>query len=197
MDRPRQDVTSLLENVSAGNHEAWNKLLAIVYRELHGRAHKEMSRERSNHTLQTTALVHEAYIRLVEDREGKWENRAHFFSVAANAMRRILVEKARSRNAAKRGKGKHPLSLDLAGGDSPGSIDGANLFEDLEALDRALNKLGARKEHQRKCTVVELRYFVGLTHEQTADVLGLSMATVVRDWEFARAWLCSELEETR
>lgn len=196
MTGPSKDVTSLLDDVSAGDHDAWNRLLAIVYRELHFMAHKEMSRERPNHTLQTTALVHEAYIRLVEGRDERWENRAHFFSVAANAMRRILVDKARSRNAAKRGQGRRPVSLDRADGMAGAGANPDNLFEDIESLDKALDRLAEEEQHRRKCTVVELRYFVGLTHEQTADVLGLSMATVARDWEFARAWLCSEMEKT-
>ncbi len=190
-DHP-EDVTTLLLGVSAGDENAWNRLLSVVYRELHTMAHSAMKGEPSGHTLQTTALVNEAYLRLVRDRDRGWENRAHFFSVAARAMRRILVDKARMRRAIKRGEGRRPLSLDATG--KPLS-DCQDLFDDLEALDRALDKLGAQPAHKRKCTLVELRFFVGLNMNQTAEVLGVSPATAARDWEFTRAWLFREVEK--
>lgn len=196
MTRTPEDVTALLSGISAGKDDAWNKLLSVVYRELHAMAHSAMRQERPGNTLQTTALVHEAYMRLVQGHDASFENRAHFFSVAARAMRRILVDRARSRKAVKRGKGEKPLPLDkveVGGGQATAP---ENLFEDLDALDRALDKLGEQAAHKRKCTVVELRFFVGLTHEQTADVLGVSMATVARDWEFTRAWLFREMKLT-
>ena len=196
MPRTPEDVTALLSGISAGKEDAWNRLLSVVYRELHAMAHSAMRQERPGHTLQTTALVHEAYMRLVQDQDSSFENRAHFFSVAARAMRRILVDRARSRKAAKRGSGAKPLPLDKVQAGDGAAAAPENLFEDLDALDRALDKLGAQGVHKRKCTVVELRFFVGLTHEQTADVLGVSLATVARDWEFTRAWLSRELKET-
>jgi len=196
MSRTPEDVTALLSGISSGKEDAWNKLLAVVYRELHAMAHSAMRQERPGHTLQTTALVHEAYMRLVQGHDAGFENRAHFFSVAARAMRRILVDRARSRKAVKRGKGEKPLPLDKVDAGDGGADAPENLFEDLDALDRALDKLGAQTVHKRKCTVVELRFFVGLTHEQTADVLGVSMATVARDWEFTRAWLFREMKQT-
>ncbi len=196
MPRTPEDVTALLSGISAGKEDAWNRLLSVVYRELHAMAHSAMRQERPGHTLQTTALVHEAYMRLVQGHDASFENRAHFFSVAARAMRRILVDRARSRKAVKRGKGEQPLPLDkVEPGDGQAGAP-QNLFEDLDALDRALDKLGEQPAHKRKCTVVELRFFVGLTHEQTADVLGVSMATVARDWEFTRAWLFREMKLT-
>jgi RNA polymerase sigma factor (TIGR02999 family) len=192
MSKPTEDVTLLLEAVFAGDQDAGRKLFSIVYRELHALAHTAMRREIPGNPLQTTALVHEAYIRLVQYKDERWENRAHFFSTAARAMRRILVDEARSRKAAKRGYGHCPVPLDEL--KEPGQKEEAqDPFEDLEALDRALDKLSAQESHKRKCTVVELRFFVGLTLEQTADVLAVSIATVKRDWEFTRAWLRREV----
>jgi len=152
-------------------------------------AHKAMNREKPGHTLQTTALVNEAYMRLVRDKKEGWKNRAHFFSVAARAMRRILVDKARSKKAAKRGKGLGRVPLDEAQGKGAKPSAEGDPFDDLEALDRALEELGSLPDHGRKLTVVELRFFVGLTVEQTAEVLDISPATVKRDFEFTRAWL--------
>jgi len=194
MAEQRANVTALLADASSGNQGAWNRLLKVVYRELHAMAHRAMRKERPGHTLQTTALVNEAYMRLVGGSDQGWENRSYFFSVAATAMRRILVDRARSRKAVKRGKGRRLLSLDDVNGVEPEKAEAGALFDDLEALDRALDKLGSRPVHKRKCTIVELRFFVGLTVEQTAEVLGLSTATIARDWEFTRAWLHREME---
>ena len=194
MAEQRPNVTALLADVSSGSEGAWNRLLKVVYRELHAMAHSAMRRERPGHTLQTTALVNEAYMRLVHGSDQGWENRSYFFSVAATAMRRILVDSARSRKAVKRGEGQRPLPLDEMDGAEPQSAAGGALFDDLEALDRALDRLGSQPVHKRKCTIVELRFFVGLTVEQTAEVLGLSAATVARDWEFTRAWLQRDME---
>jgi len=185
----------MLSDISAGKPGSWNRLFAVVYRELHALARKSMSKEHPGQTLQTTALVHEAYMRLVRDRKERWQNRSHFFGVAARAMRRIMVDRARTRKRIKRGAGKRPVSLDAANGLSKGCEGCYDLFADLENLDTALTKLGAMPEHQRKCTIVELRFFVGLTHEQTAEVLGVSGITVKRDWEFTRAWLWEEMKE--
>jgi len=152
-----------------------------------------MRKERRDHTLQTTALVHEAYIRLVKDKDERWKNRAHFFSAAASAMRRILVDTARGRKAAKRLGGKERVPLHKADGFDQRITTLQDRFEDLEALDKALCKLGSEVGNKRKCTMVELRFFVGLTLEQTAEVTGVSMATIKRDWRYTRAWLLKEM----
>lgn len=193
MTEPTGDVTALLQGISAGNRNAWNALLSLVYRELHKLAHESLRRLRPGQTLQTTALIHEAYMRLVKNEDARWTNRDHFFKVAARAMRQILVDEYRRRKAAKRGLGMKPLPLEEM--DEPAvEFDGQeHPLYDLEALDGALKKLEAYPEHNRKCTLVELRFFVGLTHKETAEVLGVSAATVARDWEFTRAWLYQEL----
>jgi RNA polymerase sigma-70 factor, ECF subfamily len=187
--QPPEDVTALLADISTGDQGSWNRLLAVVYRELHAMAHKAMRGERPGHTLQTTALVNEAYMRLVRNRKEGWKNRVHFFSVAARAMRRILVDKARAHRTAKRGHGRQRIPLTRADGADAKPGVATDPFEDIEALDKALDAFEKDHEHERKCTVVELRFFVGLTLEQTAEILDLSLATVKRDWEFARAWL--------
>ncbi|MBU0753498.1 MAG: sigma-70 family RNA polymerase sigma factor [Planctomycetes bacterium] len=192
MSEPQADVTELLREVSSGGKSAWNHLLAVVYRELHVMAQGAMRKARPGQTLQTTALVHEAYLRLVKHKEDRWNNRAHFFSVAAKAMRQILVDKYRLWKAAKRGAGHGAVPLDELKGLLQEKA-GVHSFQDLEALDRALSKLEALPGSTRKCTVVELRYFVGLSYKETAEVLGVSVATVIRDWEFTRAWLFEEL----
>jgi len=196
VSNPAGDVTVLLSELSSGNNEAWNKLLSLVYKELHAIAHGAMRKEHPGQTLQTTALVNEAFLRLVKDSGDHWENRRHFFRVAARAMRHILVDKYRSMKTAKRGEGKRPISFDDLDFQSIKMDGPENLLRDLEALNRALDKLGANDKHQRKCTIVELRYFVGLTLKQTADVLGVSEVTVSRDWEFTRAWLHREMTGT-
>jgi RNA polymerase sigma factor (TIGR02999 family) len=193
MPGPSEDVTALLNDISGGNEAAWNRLLAVVYRELHTLARGTMQKARPGQTLQTTALVHEAYMRLVRDKQERWNNRTHFFGVAAKAMRQILVDRYRRWMAAKRGKGKDALPLDQVAGFIQESDDRVMRMHDLDALDSALTKLEAKPEHRRKCTIVELRYFVGLTYKETAEVLGVSLATVTRDWEFTKAWLFQEL----
>ena len=179
------DVTRLLEDLSAGREDALPALLPLIYDELRRLAAYHLYRERSNHTLQATALVHEAYLRLVNQRAVRWQNRSHFFAVAAQAMRRILVDHARARDAAKRGSGEMMLPL------GEDSAVGGMLSLDVIALDDALTRLGAIDEQQVR--VVELRFFAGLSVEGTAKVIGISPATVKREWSFARAWLRREL----
>ncbi len=182
-----QNITRMLKDWSdGGNRDALDQLLPFVYDELHRQASRYLRRERSDHTLQTTALIHEAYLKLIDQREVEWQNRAHFFAVAAQAMRRILVDYARTRKREKRGGDDVKLQLDEAINVSTGekSID-------LVALDEALARLSGYDERQAK--VVELRYFSGMTEEETAEVLGISPATVRRDWNMAKAWLYSRL----
>ena len=185
MENPH-DVTQLLLKWSQGDQGAIDELLPMVYRELHKIAHRYLNKERGEHTLQTTALVHEAYIKLIDQTRVQWQNRAHFFGIAAQAMRRILVDYARTRKREKRGGDDVKLQLDEAAGVSTGekSID-------LVALDEALTRLSKFDERQAK--VVELRYFSGMTEEETAEVLSISPATVRRDWNMAKAWLHSQL----
>ena len=175
-----QDITELLLAWSEGNPDALQKLTPLVYQELHRLARHYMAGERTGHTLQSTALVNEAYLRLVQASRVQWQNRAHFFAVSAQLMRRILVDFARSRQYAKRG-GKAPvLSLD----DVPLSVEPCAA---LVALDDALKALSAVDE--RKSQVVELRFFGGFTVEETAEALDISVETVHRDWRLARSWL--------
>jgi len=182
---PRCDVTRLLADIEAGREGAESQLLPLVYDELRRVASGYMRRERPGHTLQATALVHEAYIQLVDQTRVTWRNRTHFFAVAAQLMRRILVDHARSHNAQKRGGPAPKLSLEEA----------AEWFEDrdvtLEALDDALNTLAQLDPRQGR--IVELRFFGGLTVDETAEVLGISAPTVEREWRMARAWLHSQL----
>jgi len=181
------DVTRLLEQWNAGDGEALNALVAEVYAELRRIAGGLLQGERSDHTLQPTALVHEAYVRLTGIREMRIENRRHFYGAAATAMRRVLVEHARHRNAEKRGGGEAiRVPLDEA------INAGIDMRADFERLDDALGAL--EKLVPAKARVVELRYFVGLSIEETADVLEVSPATVKRDWAFARAWLLREFD---
>jgi RNA polymerase sigma factor (TIGR02999 family) len=178
-------VTALLERMRGGDAAARDAIVPLVYGELRRLAASYLKRERPNHTLQPTALVHEAYMKLVGQQAVVWQNRAHFMGVAAIVMRRLLVNHARDRAAAKRGDGVVPESLTVVGdvaGQSP---------VDLLALDTALDKLAQLDE--RKCRVVELKFFTGLTTEETAEAIGASVATVERDWSFARAWLFDQL----
>jgi len=179
------EISQLLLNWSDGDVAARERLLPLVYDELRKLARKYLSRERADHTLQPTALVHEAYLRLVDQQHVSWQNRAQFFGLAATLMRNILVDHARRHRAEKRGGGEYELSLSEA--DRYGEHPNIKLI----ALDEALNHL-ARSSPQH-AQVVELRYFGGLTIEETANVLGISHATVERDWTFARAWLKKEL----
>lgn len=179
------DVTSLLVAWSEGDEDALTRLVPQVYAELHRLAHHYMRAERAGHTLQTTALVNEAYLRLVDTRRIRWESRAHFLGVAAQAMRRILVDAARTRAARKRGGGVSCVPLDEFPVAAPAH------GEALVALDEALDALG--RVDPRKGRVVELRYFGGLTIAETAAVLHVSAETVQRDWHVARVWLLREL----
>jgi RNA polymerase sigma factor (TIGR02999 family) len=186
METSTGEFTHLLEDCGAGNRQALDKLLPLVYEELRRLAHSFLSRERSDHTLQTTALVHEAYLKLIDQRSVNWENRAQFFAISAQAMRRILLDNARRHTAAKRGSGGQKISLDDV---ATLSTDGAN--ESLIALDLALQKLGTIDAEQSR--IVELRYFGGLTIEETAEVLKTSPSSVQREWTIARAWLYKEI----
>jgi RNA polymerase sigma-70 factor (ECF subfamily) len=178
-------VTKLLRAWSQGDQEALDELLPLVYRELHQQAERFMRAQPAGHTLQTTALVHEVYLRLV-DREGvEWQNRAHFFGVAGKAMRSILVDHARARGAAKRGGAARRLTLGAV------SVAEAEPAVEVLALDEALSRLADLDPDQSR--LVELRYFAGLGIEETAEVLGVSPATVKRQWRVARAWLRREL----
>lgn len=182
-----KDVTRLLVAWSNGDQAALEQLTPLVYSELHRLAHRYLGRERKGHTLQTTALVHEAYLRLIDQKEVRWQNRAHFFAIAAQMMRRILVDYARSRNVAKRGGGARQVSLDEA-------MDVSDeRAADVIALDEALKSLSDLD--QRKGRIIELRFFGGLSIEETAEVLGVSPGTVMRDWTFAKAWLQREINK--
>ncbi len=181
---PQRDVTELLTNLK-NSREAENQLLPLVYDELRRLAAAYMRRENAGHTLQATALVHEAYLQLVDQTRVTWQNRAHFFGVAARLMRRILVDHARARNAAKRGGGGQKLTLQEA----IGLLDTRDV--ELEALDDALSDLSRLDDQQSR--IVELRFFGGLTVDETAEVLGVSASTVEREWRTARAWLHSQL----
>jgi RNA polymerase sigma factor (TIGR02999 family) len=176
-----EEVTQLLLDWSKGNREALDKLVPLVYDELRRLASRYMAKERPGHTLQTTALVNEAYLRLVDQRNVRWQNRAHFFAIASQLMRRIVVDHARNHARAKRGGGAHKVSLDEA------AMLSQELAADLIALDDALKELAAIDP--RKSEVVELRFFGGLSVEETAEVLKISSVTVMRDWSMAKAWL--------
>jgi RNA polymerase sigma-70 factor (ECF subfamily) len=178
------EISALLGAWSDGDQSALEKLTPIVYHELHCLARRHMKRERPGHSVQTTALVNEAYIRLVDYKRMQWQNRAHFFAVSAQLMRRILVEHARRHNL-KRGGGVQHVSLEDA------AVAGGNRAADLVALDDAMNALG--RLDARKAQVVEMRFFGGLSVEETAEVLKVSPVTVMRDWSSAKAWLYREL----
>src|SRR5580658_9777653 len=181
------EVTPLLKAWTTGDEHALEKLTPLVYRQLHRIAQRYMAGERSGHTLQTTALVNEVYLRLVDCGQVNWQDRAHFFAVSAQLMRRILIDFARSRGYQKRGGGAPRISLDEA----PSVCNEPDI--NLVALDDALKALGAVDE--RKSKVVELKFFGGLSVEETAEVLRVSVETVVRDWRLAKVWLLRELSE--
>jgi RNA polymerase sigma-70 factor, ECF subfamily len=188
-DQP--DITRLLREWQGGDAVARDRLIPLVYRELHALASRYISRERRNHVLQATALVNEAFLKLAGQREVDWQNRAHFFGIAAQLMRRILVDHARNQGRAKRGGHAVHLSMDDADSFSPSAgLDAIDAI-DAYALDRSLSRLEALDPQQGR--VVELRFFGGLTIEETALVMGLSPATVKREWAVARAWLYREL----
>jgi RNA polymerase sigma factor (TIGR02999 family) len=185
MPSASQNVTDLLINWGEGDKEALDQLVPLVYEELRRQAARYLRRERVGHTLQTTALIHEAYLRLVDQTNVRWQNRAQFFGIAAKLMRRILVDHARTKKRAKRG-----------GSDVRVSFTEAKISEkvqelDVVALDEALDRLAEIDEQQSK--IVELRFFSGLTVEETAEVLAISPATVKRDWSVAKAWLHREI----
>lgn len=176
-----KNVTQLLIDWNAGDKTALEKLLPMIYQELHLLASRYLRRERPNHTIQATALVNEAYLRLIDQKQVQWQNRAHFFAIAAQMMRRILINYARDQHAAKRGGYTIKVSLNEA----VGLINTEDL--DLIALDEALDKLALTD--LRKSRLIELWFFAGLTLEETAEVLDISLATAKRDWTLARAWL--------
>lgn len=183
------DVTRLLQEHAAGRPAAADRLLAAIYDELRQIARARLRGERDGHTLATTGLVHEAYLRLVDVTRVEWRDRAHFYAAAAGVMRRVLVDWARARAAEKRGGGDAPLSLDAlaAAGELPDGPAAPAPAEDVLALDEALTALGRLSARQAR--VVECRYFAGLTVEETAEALGVSAKTVKRDWRLARTWL--------
>lgn len=185
MASPRSEITELLKEWSDGRAGAFDRLAPQIYAELRRLASSYMRRERADHTLQPTALVNEAFLKLVDQRAVRWQNRAHFFGIAAQAMRRILVDHARARSAGKRGDGAQAIPLDDA------SAIAAMPDVDLLALDEALTRLARLDPQQSR--VVELRFFGGLTMEETAEVLRVSPATVGREWTMAKAWLYAEL----
>ncbi len=180
-----QEVTQLLQAWSAGDRAALNKLIPIIYDELHRLAHSYMRREKSGHILQTTALVNEAYLQLVDAGKVKWHNRTHFFAIAAKLMRQILVHNARSRNSKKRGGNIRCVSI------SESAVFASEPDADLIELDDALTALA--KIDERKAKVVELRFFGGMTLEEAANVLKVSADTVWHDWDFAKTWLYREM----
>ncbi|MFQ5748777.1 MAG: sigma-70 family RNA polymerase sigma factor [Planctomycetota bacterium] len=186
-DRTHQ-VTQLLRDVEGGDAAALEKVFPLVYDDLRGLAAHYLVRERPGHTLQPTALVHESFVRLVDQKAASVKDRAHFFALAAQAMRRILVEHARRRKAKKRGGGGIRFSLDGLP-EQPDERD-----ELLASLDDVLNDLGALDERQAR--IVELRFFGGFTIEETAEILSLSHATVEREWKVAKAWLLRELQRS-
>lgn len=185
-DPKAPEITQMLLECSNGKQEAWDNLLPLVYDELHKQAARYLRRERQGHTLQTTALIHEAYLKLIDQRNVNWESRTHFYAIAAQAMRRILVDYARTTHRKKRGGSdiKVPLEEALTVAADENTVD-------LIALDEALNKLAERDKQQAR--VVELRYFSGLSLEETAEAMHISRATVASDWSMAKVWLYREL----
>jgi RNA polymerase sigma factor (TIGR02999 family) len=184
----RSDVTDLLRRWREGDRDALERLMPLVYEELHRIASRYLAHERSDHTLQSTALVHEAFVRLVDQRRVGWENRAQFFGLAAQAMRRILVDHARARNRQKRGASANRIALESIA--PPAAFDPVDPADAI-ALDSALQKLDGIDSVQAR--IVELRFFGGLTVDETADVLDTSPSTVKREWTLAKAWLYREL----
>ncbi len=185
---PSSNVTQLLADWRNGNNDALNQLMPLVYDELRDLAKRYMRRENSSHTLQTNALVNEAYLRLVNQQNVDWQNRAHFFAIAAQVMRHLLVDHARSKQYAKRGGGAVQVTLD------EGLVVSDGNSVELLALHQALERL--EKIDDRKSKIVELRYFGGLSTEEAAEVLGLSEITIKREWAKAKAWLFRELSQS-
>lgn len=183
----RLEVTQLLIDCSNGSQDAFKQLFPLVYEELRRLAHRYMTKERPGHTLQTTAVVHEAYLRLIDQKHVHWQNRAHFFAIASQMMRRILITHAQNHAYAKRGGGALKVSLDEA------AVLSQERASDLIALDEALKGLTAIDP--RRSQVVELRFFGGLSNEEIAEVLNISTNTVTRDWSVAKAWLHREMSK--
>ncbi len=183
--------TTLFEKARQGDSAAVDQLLSLIYRELHEMAHRKMCGERVRKTLQTTALINEAYLRLFRDKRFSWENRAHFFASAAEAMRHVLVDHARARLRVKRGAGKEAMALE--GWDIQVAEGGSLSPEELLDLDEALSRL--EQIEPRMASIVKLRYFAGMTIEETAQSLELSARSVNRDWIAAKAWLHNELSK--
>ena len=187
MDSVPGDVTLLLRQLSGGEREAADKLVPLVYNELRRLAVRHLRRERRNHTLQATALVHEVYMKVASQEGAQWQNRAHFFAVASQLMRRILVDYARTQQRAKRGGGQQRVTLDELSAVT--QVPSAELL----AVDEALARL--EKLDPRQAQVVELRYFGGLTVEEAAEALGISTKTIIREWNVAKAWLYGALKK--
>jgi RNA polymerase sigma factor (TIGR02999 family) len=185
-DENSHNVTQMLKEWSEGDAKVLDNLMPLVYEELRRQASRFLRKERANHTLQTTALIHEAYLKLIDQKSVEWQNRSHFFAIASVAMRRILVDYARERHREKRGGSAENLPLDEAL-----QISSDEKSVDLIALDEALNRLAEFDKRQAK--VVELRYFSGLSIDETAEILGVSNATVRLDWNLAKAWLKQEI----
>jgi len=183
------DVTRILEAAQQGDSTAADQLLPLVYGELRRLATHKMASEASGHTLQPTALVHEAWLRLVGNENQKWDGRGHFFAAAAEAMRRILIERARRKRAVRHGGGQSPADVDDFEIAAPVQDD------ELLAISEALDKFALRDK--QKAELVKLRYFVGLTLEETAEVLGVAVPTASRWWSYSRAWLCQEIERQK
>lgn len=185
---PVRDLTVMLRQAQEGNREALDQIFSAVYEELHGLAKAQRRKWDGNQTLNTTVLVHEAYLKLVDQERAEWEDRSHFFAVAALAMRHILVNYARRAKAARRGGGAEPLPLE------EGILMNEGVAEEILALNDSLEELAQRSTRQAK--VVEMRFFVGLSVEEVAKALDISPATVKRDWKMASAWLKKEIQES-
>ena len=185
-ERKASEITQMLRKWSDGDAQALDNLLPLVYEELRRQAARYLRRERRDHTLQTTALIHEAYLKLIDQRDVEWESRTHFYAIAAQAMRRILVDYARTKHRDKRGGDDIKISLSEAM-----TVAAKEKSVDLIALDEALDKLAERDAQQAR--IVELRYFSGLSLDETAEAMHISRATVARDWQMAKAWLLREL----
>ncbi len=181
------DVTRILSQIESGDPGAADKLLPLVYQQLRQAAQVQMAGERADHTLQSTALVHEAYLRLVGDRRISWQSRGHFYAAAAEAMRRILLDHAKARGRQKRGGQHNRVPLNIA------DVADSWNFEETVSLDEAVCRL--ETEHPRICEVVRLRFYAGLSIEETATALGVSPATVKRRWEYGRTWLFKQLNQ--
>ena len=187
LEAERHNITQMLQEWSEGNAQALDELMPLVYEELHRQASRYLRRERKDHTLQTTALIHEAYLKLIDQRDVRWESRTHFFAIAAQAMRRILVDYARAKQRSKRGGDDAKVSLE----EETILISTEGKGVDLIALDEALTRFAEIDPQQAR--VVELRYFGDLSLEETAEALHISRATVAREWNTAKVWLHREL----